>query len=154
MCVCVYVRRSWLLVCIRAQMHSCGNYKGRARQAGGQSPLGSSLQPLSAQTRLINPSLGDRYVYTHTRRHVYKGRRLLAEKNAPIICTFGNQEKSLSFGRNLKGIDVSKGLGKTVPLRTESLRAFPRPRRDCRCINGHPSTGEPQTRLTLAGAGA
>lgn len=64
-CVCVYVRRSWLLVCIRAQMHSCGNYKGRARQAGGQSPLGSSLQPLSAQTRLINPSLGDRYVYAH-----------------------------------------------------------------------------------------
>lgn len=63
-------------------MHSCGNYKGRARQAGGQSPLGSSLQPLSAQTRLINPSPGDRYVYTdtHTRRHIQKGRRFPAEK--------------------------------------------------------------------------
>lgn len=73
---CVYVRRSWLLVCIRAQMHSCGNYKGRARQAGGQSPLGSSLQPLSAQTRLINPSLGDRYVYTATRTHTHTQARI------------------------------------------------------------------------------
>lgn len=41
-------------------MHSRGNYKGRARQAGGQSPLGSSRQPLPAPAWLINPSRGDR----------------------------------------------------------------------------------------------
>lgn len=91
-CVCMWMCQKTLLSgCLGAQMHSCGNYKGRARQAGGQSPLGSSRQPPSAPARLINPPQGE--------RHGTRGRRLLpAGAHAGHLDSFGNQEGPLSPG--------------------------------------------------------